>query len=284
MRKAINLLKKITPVALWLGVRKPYYVILEFLRSIGPQILKRQYCGLTLYYNRGSSIMRRVKKEGIFEKKMGDEIIKHLLKSAEPVLFDVGANLGLISSRIISEVPNVNIFAFEPGPSQGYCLEKTIATNGLAKQVHLFKEAMSDKEGEMDFSSHDPKYSAGDGFVDTGRARLSKIIKVKVGTLDNKWALVQKPKVNVIKIDTEGAELWVLKGAVNLLQACKPVIFLEIEPRNLKVYPYSYNDIFDFLMKQNYSLFTLDGDRVNLSNFKSFIEQGQDTYVAKPGS
>jgi hypothetical protein len=88
--------------------------------------------------------------------------------------------------------------------------------------------------------------------------------------------------MNVVKIDTEGAELWVLQGGRTFLSACRPVIFMEVELRNLRVYPYTYFDILRFFKEISYELATLDGVLITDNNFQEYIENGEDTYMAKP--
>jgi hypothetical protein len=87
----------------------------------------------------------------------------------------------------------------------------------------------------------------------------------------------------VIKIDTEGAELWVLRGAEKVLAEVSPVIYLEIEPRNLRVYPYNHLDILAFLREHRYNLFTLNDVEITKENFSEYIGV-EDTYVARPAT
>ncbi|MBK6526928.1 MAG: FkbM family methyltransferase [Crocinitomicaceae bacterium] len=93
------------------------------------------------------------------------------------------------------------------------------------------------------FLIHNTQDASGDGFLDTGRAGKSKKIKVKTQKLDDWWRLNANPKIDFIKCDTEGAELFVLRGADDLVRHCKPFILLEIFHTNLQKYPYSALDI-----------------------------------------
>lgn len=281
MRKFISSLKKHVPDPLWQAIRHPYFKALDFFRDLGPLVRHRKYCGIVLYYNRGNNIIRRLKKEPIFEKEMCQAIVKELEKAANPVFLDIGANIGLISLYVISKISDVKIHAFEPGPVQRSSLLMTVEKNGFNGTVTIYAEALGKEAGTATFYSHDPKYVAGDGFIDTGRARDAHPIEVSINTLDAWWASAGKPAVQVVKIDTEGAELWVLQGASAFLKMCKPVIFMEIEPQNLRVYPYNHFDILEFLSNQGYGLFTLSGEKVGKENFNAFIQKKKDTYVAR---
>ena len=228
--------------------------------------------------------MNRLKKEPIFEEKMCVSIEQELRKGgANPIFVDVGANLGLILAYVISKVPKIKTFAFEPGPKQRELLEMTVNKNKLNEKVTVYSDGLGKEPGKAVFHTHDPRYVAGDGFIDTGRAREARAIEVNVTTLDIWWASQNSPKVTVVKIDTEGAELWILQGAMKMLAGASPVLYLEIEPKNLRVYPYNHLDILAFLQENNYQLFTLDNAEITKENFSEYIGI-EDTYVARPAN
>ncbi len=138
----------------------------------------------------------------------------------------MGANIGLMSLNLYHYFPEAKIFSFEPGPLQYSLLLKNIHHNQLSKNIEVFNTAVSESLGEMEFHVHGPGHSSGDGFLDTGRAGESKVIKVKTVSLDEWWTNRQKPAVNLLKIDTEGAEIQVLKGARNLIETYASRLFL----------------------------------------------------------
>jgi len=290
MRKLLAFFKKIVPNRLWQGIRRPYYAGLDLIRGLGPYVRQGRYCGFKLYYNRGNNIIRRLKKEPIFEREMCEAIVRELQKgrtgrsasSGSPMFLDIGANIGLVSAYVLSKVPNASIHAFEPGPAQRSLLQKTVAENRLENSLSIHAKALGKEIGERNLYVHDSKEMGKGSLADTGRGGAAKEVKVRLSTLDEWWKANGQPTVNAVKIDTEGAELWVLEGGAEFLKACKPVVFLEIEPQNLRVYPYDHFDILDFLHTLGYSLFTLDGRQVSKENFSSFIKEGKDTYVARP--
>lgn len=281
IRAISNKIKVHTPSVVWEVARNAWYFMVNGAEHMTPYVRKRDYCGLTLYYNRGSSIMNRLKKEPIFEEKMCASIEKDLQKEKQnPIFVDVGANLGLILAHVLLKVPNVKIFAFEPGPKQRELLEMTLDKNHLNEKVTLYLDGLGKESGEAIFQTHDSKHIAKDGFIDTGRARKAHEIKINVTTLDAWWTSLNFPKVTVVKIDTEGAELWILQGAIKMLAEASPVLYLEIEPRNLRVYPYNHIDILKFLNENNYKLYTLDNTEINEKNFINYIGV-EDTYIGR---
>lgn len=265
MKKIVQQIKKLVPSFFWSKARSLYFFAIELKDKVGPYIRHRKYLGVDLYYNRGNSLIKRLKAEPIFEQDLCEAIENELKKSSTSVFIDVGANIGFISTYVISVLPDTKIFAFEPGENQRKLFEKTVSENRLSN-ITVIGKALGDAVGEVTFHVHDPRQAALDGLHDTHRRGLTTPVKVPMTTLDSWWESAGKPKISVIKIDTEGAELLVLRGAQTCISICKPVIFLEIEPLNLAAYPYNEKDIKSYIENMGYSLVALN----------------KDTYCARP--
>ena len=87
--------------------------------------------------------------------------------------------------------------------------------------------------------------------------------------------------VNVVKMDTEGAELWILQGGTEFISTCKPTILLEITPLNLHVYPYEARDILKWFNVNNYYIETIGKERVTMERLKHFLKNNE-LFVARP--
>jgi FkbM family methyltransferase len=272
-------LKKYIPQIIWDSARFAWVGLVHVVDHIGPSLRKKTYCGYTLLYNSGNSIIKRLKSEAIFEEKMSKAIVNDLRRFSSSFFLDIGANIGFISLYVAREVPQAKIYAFEPGPRQASLLEKTIEVNGLKLRIMPSRVALSDSIGTQTFYTHPMRDMAKDGFEDTGRGEKAQQIRVETITLDTWWKKNGKPKIGVVKIDTEGAELLVLRGAKDLLAEVKPIIYLEIEERNLKAYPYKVIDVLNHLNAAGYRLETLDGERAGANNLNALISD-HDTFRA----
>jgi FkbM family methyltransferase len=257
--------------------------ILEFFFDyLKPFIRKKKYRNYVLYYSRGTSLIDHIARTKIYEPELSSFIVRTLkLNSEKPVFVDVGANIGLITLNVLADLPQTIIYAFEPGPHQYALLKKTIEANNLKDRVFLYKKALSNKPGRSRFAVHETKHSSGDGFLFTGRAKSAQYISVDCQTLDNWWKINNKKNIKLIKIDTEGSELMVLDGAKKVIENCQPFIVLEIWPKNLEVYPYGVEDILFWFDKQNYTVYTLNGNVVNSSNIEKYLGVF-DSFVAFP--
>lgn len=265
-----------------MNVRERIY---NFLDSQKPFLNKIKYCGFDLYYGQRSGIVNRIRFGHLsrkYEPELCAAIISDLQKKSQPIFIDIGANIGFISLAVLEKLPQTKIFAFEPGMHQNKMLEITILANGLQNNIILSNQAVSNTTGTTVFQVHkNESESVGDGLIDTLRGGETTSVSVPVIRLDDWWISQKQIGVSVIKIDTEGAELFVLQGASELIIKAKPIIFLEISTANLKNYPYSVQDVFRWLVEHKYSLYTIDGIKVNSQNLKNLVLL-EDSYVARP--
>jgi FkbM family methyltransferase len=275
--------KFILPLLWWAGsVREKIYNILDARK---PYLNKVRYCGFDLYYGKRSGIINRIRfghRDRIYERALCDSIVKDLAQADNPVFLDIGANVGFISLYALSKTPGLTVYAFEPGLRQNTVLGITVFANHLEKCLVLSNQAVSDTIGTITFHEHIDEFeSGGDGIIDTKRGGATAALRVPTVTLDIWWQENNRLNINVIKIDTEGAELFILRGAETVIKICQPVIYLEISLLNLKNYPYSAEDIYQWLASHGYHLNTIDGRAVDLNNLNG-LATVEDSFVARP--
>jgi FkbM family methyltransferase len=212
----------------------------------------REYEGFVLVYSRRNSLVERIEKSGSYEREIIAEISRTVAASPNRTLIDVGANIGLVSLAVLSAVPEATVFAFEPGPHQHRLFAETIRRNDLGERLRLSPFALSNASGRAAFAVHSTRHAAGDGLLDTGRSGRARRVDVQIETLDRWWEVSGCPPVDVIKLDTEGSELWILEGAERLLERCRPTLFLEIHEENLRPYPHTADDVHRHLGQLGY--------------------------------
>lgn len=245
----------------------------------GPRNRTTIYRGFELHYSRGTSLIETVRGGRIYEPEVSRELARVLGRRASPLLLDVGANIGLVCLNILADIPDAKVVAFEPGGHQAELLERTINANRLAERVTLVRSALSNRTGTATFAVHRSRHASGDGFLDTRRAGHTTTTDVEVSTLDAWWRASGQPHVAAIKIDTEGAELWVLEGGEALLEACRPAVVFELHPHNLRVYPYKARDVVRFFIGRGYGVTTIQGEPVTEDNVDRCLASAND-YVA----
>lgn len=192
------------------------------------------YFGTKVFFTPHSLIFERACAEGIFEAKLLHMIIA-LIRPGTTYL-DIGANIGLMSVPVLCQVPDVCVWSFEPSPTILPYLKKTLENSVFQPRWRIIPKALSDHSGESDFYASEPEGGAMDGLRDTGRSVSPKKLTVPTTTLDQVWTEHAKPRVSCIKLDVEGGELDVLKGAEQCLAETGAAVLLEWNATNLAAY------------------------------------------------
>jgi FkbM family methyltransferase len=154
--------------------------------------------------------------EGTYEVENQAILLEHVRPG--DVVFDVGANVGfftLLASRLVG--PTGTVAAFEPFPAALHYLRRHLELNGV-ENVTVVDSAISDTPGTAHFRAH--------AVMTMGRIAEGGELSVDVVRLDDLCADGRVPMPDLIKIDVEGEELRVLRGATTLIRYRRPTILL----------------------------------------------------------
>jgi FkbM family methyltransferase len=159
-------------------------------------------------------------------------VTRYLKGLLEPgmVFLDLGANIGYFTMMAAVMVgPQGQVLAFEPAPANCDLIRKSVAENGV-DNVRLFPVAVSDRAGEV-------AIDAGAGQSNSRIMELSAATEGRqiVRTVRIDDTLDDLERLDVVKIDIEGAEPLALRGMKDLLAAFRPVIVLELSPDLIEV-------------------------------------------------
>lgn len=146
---------------------------------------------------------------------------EYLKDKDHPVVFDVGANVGAYSKDVVAANTAATVFAFEPHPLTFKRLASNIDTY---KNVRAFNCAVGDRSGRQ--MLYDRCSEGGTMHASIIREVIEDIHKVqssesevKVITLDEFIAENGLIRVDLLKVDTEGYELNVLKGGAKAIRS-----------------------------------------------------------------
>jgi FkbM family methyltransferase len=134
------------------------------------------------------------------------------------VVYDIGANVG--SYTILGAVlvgSSGRVFAFEPVPENVRYLREHVRLNALT-QVEIFEAAVSDRNGTVRFEANPDRV--------LGRINPDGQLVVKSVVLDELLKSGGLLPPNCLKIDVEGGETGVLRGAREILEKVRPVVFV----------------------------------------------------------
>lgn len=162
---------------------------------------------------------------------------------------DIGANIGRYSSMVKSIAPLSRVYALEPHPMTFFSLQKAAEQNGFS----AFNVAAGDSGGLLelfDYADNDGSEHASLFFDVIGKIHKSPVTshKVRVTTLDNFVAEHSIGSIDLLKIDTEGNELAVLRGGVNCLYS-KKIHVIQFEFTHLNTVPRIFmRDFYELLI------------------------------------
>jgi FkbM family methyltransferase len=193
---------------------------------------------------------------GEYERRDSDYLSQHLLDN--DICIDVGANTGYFTMLMAKLSHKGQVHAFEPVVLNYHLLCSSVQLNKYPN-VLANNCAVGEENGEIDFSiSEDGAYSS---MIPTGRRREKNVIKTNVISLDNYFKHKNLPKIDILKVDVEGAEGLVIKGARSVLAHHKTqprLIIMELQDMNLKAYGSSINEIIMLMREFGYSSFYID--------------------------
>lgn len=247
------------------------------------------YCDTDLYH----SVMFAV---GI-EDRCLDRTLQQLLRPGA-VVFDIGANVGMVT-LLMSSLPglhrNIKVHCFEPDPGVFRMLEANSALNQHFNLV-LNNVAVGAVEGAAEltvattsgWSTLAPEPPGGFPFLEKEATK-----KVSVVAIDE-YCKRTGEIPEVLKIDVEGFETEVLKGAIHTLRSKRPYMLLEVNPSRLQAAHSSVSELIGLCRSLGYSLYHIDprassrlGQRKTWKGYKTALpndvaEQGMMDVIAVP--
>lgn len=172
-----------------------------------------------------------------FEKKL-----RKYFNFKKGVFIDIGAHIGKYTIMMGRKLKSKGkVVAIEPDPSHFEMLKKNIQLNSL-KNIFAVNTICSDKNGNVLFSpvntSH-PKYN----YIVKDHEKKILVVSRKLDTLIDDLKI---NRVDFIKIDVDGSELLVLKGAKKILKKYHPLIIIEVSV--------DFQDIENLLKPYNYKI------------------------------
>jgi len=175
-------------------------------------------------------------------------------------ILDIGAHIGLATLPLARGIsPGGSVYAFEPAGPNLFYLRKHLQANKvtnvevvdallgaeIAEEISFLQYKNVSGMNSIALSSRSDKR----GWITTTKNMI---------TLDS-FCSQHKLSPDLIKIDVEGAELGVLKGARETIQSHKPMIVLSVHPRQLLDVDSSQEELQALIQEMQYTIFNPDG-------------------------
>jgi FkbM family methyltransferase len=174
----------------------------------------------------GDEIHDSIAYTGLYEMKLTRRFLRHARTSG--LLVDVGANYGYFALLWAAANSSNRVIAFEASPRNVPGLRRNVEENRFADRIRVEACAASQHAGEIAFDLG-PAQQTGWG----GAAASHGVNTVRVPAVRLDDVLADEARIDVLKIDVEGAEAWVLAGADRLLreQRVRQIYFETNKPR-----------------------------------------------------
>ncbi|MBI5920063.1 MAG: FkbM family methyltransferase [Betaproteobacteria bacterium] len=203
---------------------------------------------------------------------------KFLLAAANGcrVIFDVGANVGYYAAQFSKRMAEDGIvYAFEPVPETYQTLIKNVELNCLKQKIKTFQLGLGQAPDQAKIFLPGFSGSAAASLMNLHPEEDSREVTVKIETLDNLFSQSGLDRLDLIKMDIEGAELMALKGGLKTIEKHKPVLFIELLRKWSKPFGYHPNEVIALLSGLGYQCWTFDNDR--MMPFQSMDENTAQT-------
>lgn len=167
-------------------------------------------------------IGKQIALHGLYEQEDIVLLLSLLDSLQDPVVLDIGANIGNHTLALSTRAHQIH--AFEPIPQIFALLQRNIAQNGL-QNVQIHNVALSDSRGT------DVIYSTTEGNCGSSsfdrREFPSEAVPVTKVVGDEYLSSIAVDRVDLMKIDVEAHEAYVLRGLIQTLRRCRPLITME---------------------------------------------------------
>lgn len=174
---------------------------------------------------------------------------------------EVGSNIGMHAIPIASKISQGKLFCFEPQRPIFQVLCSNIVLNQLTN-VYTYNQGVSDDKGEIEISSsnYENSWNYGSFSIDQGfntegtfEGEVHKEF-CEIVTIDEHSEIQKLPHLQLLKIDAEGFDLHVLRGARKTIEKHHPIIFVE-------AHLHQANTLIEYLNSINYECYWFASDR-----------------------
>lgn len=204
------------------------------------EVVARTTDGFLMHLDSSDFIQRSIYLSGTWDDDVG-RVVREV--QAGGLFVDCGANVGYFS--LLAASRGASVLAFEPNPRCAQLIEANARLNGF-ESIEIRRLGLSSEAGRSVLHVEDLGNIGGGSLKSTGH----EVGAIDLDTLDNQLAGATP---NLIKIDVEGAEVMVLRGAEKTLSAANaPSVLCEISEFSLRQLGSSKEELFGLMTRYGY--------------------------------
>lgn len=165
-------------------------------------------------------------------------------------VIDIGANIGFTALNFANQCKNGFVYAYEPNDLSYSKLSRNVSLNHFSN-LFIFQKGLGELEGIQQLVTLN-RHHSGMNRIQSAASGGLESERVEVVRLDAEVTALNIKKVSLIKIDVEGYELHVIRGALNTIRKFKPILFVELNEENLKQFGQSSETLVNLLRELGY--------------------------------
>ena len=220
--------------------------------------------GVNMLLNPAEYLEKEIISTGYYEPEVIDRLITAAQELPQPVLWDIGANVGLHSLSFKKIFPTATVCCFEPFHSN---FRKLTDNEALNPEIRLNKYNFglsSQIESNKIYTT-----TANAGRTSFKKLESTKDLGINIMSCDGDYVVDQKlaPYPDIIKIDVEDHELAVFQGCTKILEHPKLKTIVFEGPANM---PES-DEVAEFLRKYGFEIALLERDRLKAETNRNYV-------------
>jgi len=181
----------------------------------------------------------------------------------DSVVLDIGANVGLMTTPLARRLHLLGgrgrVIAFEPVPVNAERLRRNVAINHLDGRVDVVELALGETEGRAVMVKEGPAGSSDNALVALTADSEAGGVSAELATADSVLDEFALERVDLVKIDVEGYEVPVLRGARRLLAQHRPIVYGEFHNVLMPKRGHSFLDVWELFEPLGYHCFRFVG-------------------------
>lgn len=209
----------------------PRLITARFLRPVRMQVER----GVSLNLDPGDLVSHSILATREWQPEVWNSLNASLPEGG--VMLDVGAHIGYFTLKGAAKAgPNGRVIAFEPNPETIAELKSNIEISGVSKTVTIEPIACTDRDQQLTlYAAHNSNTGASSLSKDNATAfdEAAKPYSVRGRPIDDVVRELGLTRLDVMKVDVEGAEVSVMRGALETLKRFHPMVVIEIDERQL---------------------------------------------------
>ncbi len=252
-------------------IKKQAQLLKDLLAEHSLELVVKDRYGVSYDLKSDYNLRHFLQHDTYFDGSIAELISQLKSQSHYKLVLDVGANKGMTAAFLASFTDQV--IAFEPESSNIEKFKRTMSLNP-SQNVELVTKAVSDKDGEVTFFIAPGEAHHSLGLAHPGQNQ-NRAVKVPCITLDTFCAERKIENIDILKVDVEGFESSVFKGAQNLLKNKKiKNILFEISMGVMERLQFDPAEPLKLLESYDYKIANVDGQAVSSQDIYKY--GGQD--------